>query len=163
MFDVLADLQNRYKAQCNGDWEHNFGIKIDNIDNPGWSVLIDLDGTLLETKPFTRIKRFESPTIWMECWVEDGKFKAFGAPDCLVDILTVFVEWAKTEPDWLGVPTDEFFENRENSKYWQSLDEESSTETCRLDGCTRARLKYAGLCRIHQYESRTGNQAPDHD
>lgn len=69
-------------------------------------------------------------------------------------MLTVFLEWAKTETDWLGVPTDE-------SKYWQSLDEESSTETCRMDGCTSARLKYAGLCRKHQYESRTGKPAPE--
>ena len=43
-------LQDWYLAQCNGDWEHEFGIKIDTLDNPGWSVVIDLLGTNYENK-----------------------------------------------------------------------------------------------------------------
>ncbi|GHB54781.1 hypothetical protein GCM10010331_48120 [Streptomyces xanthochromogenes] len=34
--NVLDRLQSWYSAQCNGDWEHEWGIKIDTLDNPGW-------------------------------------------------------------------------------------------------------------------------------
>ena len=33
---VFQRLQKWYKSQCNGDWEHSFGIKIETLDNPGW-------------------------------------------------------------------------------------------------------------------------------
>jgi hypothetical protein len=29
-----------YTKQCNGDWEHSYGIRIDTIDNPGWSLTL---------------------------------------------------------------------------------------------------------------------------
>ncbi|MFT5930929.1 MAG: hypothetical protein ACI93G_000001, partial [Hyphomonas sp.] len=39
-----------YQSQCDGDWEHSFGLKIESLDNPGWSVHVDLEGTSLETR-----------------------------------------------------------------------------------------------------------------
>jgi len=38
-------LQNWFQNECNGDWEHTFGIKIETLDNPGWLVKIDLSET----------------------------------------------------------------------------------------------------------------------
>lgn len=46
-------LDTWFKEQCDGRWEHLYGIKIETTDNPGWLVTVDLDGTLcsyLETK-----------------------------------------------------------------------------------------------------------------
>ncbi len=37
-----------FEEQCNGDWEHIYGIKIYTLDNPGWAVKIDLYDTDLE-------------------------------------------------------------------------------------------------------------------
>jgi hypothetical protein len=34
-----------YKSHCNGDWEHGRGIHLDTIDNPGWSLSINLEDT----------------------------------------------------------------------------------------------------------------------
>lgn len=31
-------LSNWHKLNCNGDWEHTYGIKIETLDNPGWLV-----------------------------------------------------------------------------------------------------------------------------
>ncbi len=42
---ILRKLQNWYAAECDGDWEHQYGIKIDTIDNPGWRVEIELNFT----------------------------------------------------------------------------------------------------------------------
>ncbi|OAX48412.1 hypothetical protein gpAD87_09590 [Paenibacillus sp. AD87] len=45
MMNTLKWLQNWYLENCNGDWEHSYGVKIDTVDNPGWSVEIDLTDT----------------------------------------------------------------------------------------------------------------------
>src|SRR5687768_6013127 len=41
-FDYLA---NWYAAQCDDEWEHEFGIRLQTLDNPGWNLQIDLVGT----------------------------------------------------------------------------------------------------------------------
>jgi hypothetical protein len=41
----LSILENWYSPQCNGHWEHGFGVRISTIDNPGWSADIDLHDT----------------------------------------------------------------------------------------------------------------------
>ena len=38
-------LQQWYYGHCNGDWEHGSGIHIDTLDNPGWSITINLEDT----------------------------------------------------------------------------------------------------------------------
>lgn len=43
--NVLQEIQSWYISNCNGDWEHSFGVSIDTLDNPGWSVRIDLADT----------------------------------------------------------------------------------------------------------------------
>ncbi len=40
-------LENWYSSQCDGSWEHFYGIKIETLDNPGWAVEIDLCETEL--------------------------------------------------------------------------------------------------------------------
>ncbi|WP_449386945.1 Imm53 family immunity protein [Chryseobacterium lineare] len=35
-------LQKWFKEQTDGNWEHEVIIKIESIDNPGWSIEIDL-------------------------------------------------------------------------------------------------------------------------
>ena len=38
-------IENWYESHCDGDWEHDFGVSIDTLDNPGWLVKINLDDT----------------------------------------------------------------------------------------------------------------------
>ncbi|MEW1657997.1 Imm53 family immunity protein [Streptomyces sp. NPDC093707] len=39
--DPLSSLTAWYTSQCDGDREHEYGIRIETLDNPGWSVEID--------------------------------------------------------------------------------------------------------------------------
>ena len=48
MIDLISKIQNWYKINCNGDWEHRYGISISTLDNPGWSIQLDLTETPLE-------------------------------------------------------------------------------------------------------------------
>ncbi|MEY2498899.1 MAG: hypothetical protein QOD12_2455 [Verrucomicrobiota bacterium] len=82
--------------QANGDWEHAYGVKIESLDNPGWSVLIDLVKTPLCSKSFVEIRTEESETDWITCRVKDGKFEGFGDPRKLGKILDLFREWASS-------------------------------------------------------------------
>jgi hypothetical protein len=46
--EILQWIQQWYKEQCDGDWEHSYGITIESLDNPGWLVKVDLENTKLE-------------------------------------------------------------------------------------------------------------------
>jgi hypothetical protein len=43
--DNISWLEDWYTAQCDGDWEHGYGVHVGTLDNPGWRVEIDLVGT----------------------------------------------------------------------------------------------------------------------
>jgi len=45
--NALQQLQDWYFAQCNGDWEHRYGVTISTLDNPGWTLEVDLTNTCL--------------------------------------------------------------------------------------------------------------------
>lgn len=90
----LGDLQRWYSARCNGDWEHEFGIKIDTLDNPGWSVDIQLAGTGLADVAFEEVNRNESEREWMICRVRKKVFEGRGGPHMLGAIIRTFLQWA---------------------------------------------------------------------
>jgi len=94
--DILLWIQNWYYQYCNGDWEHNENINIRTIDNPGWRVTIDLEGTNCENRVFRNIEKEESQDNWYQCFLRDGKFEGAGGPCNLFEILCVFQEWAKS-------------------------------------------------------------------
>jgi len=95
--DELARLQGWYRAQCDGDWEHQFGIQIGTLDNPGWLVDIDLEDTALEGKSFAEVSIDRSDDDWMRCKVDGLVFKGRGGADNLHEIFRVFLDWAGDE------------------------------------------------------------------
>ena len=94
--EMIEWLENWYKSQCDGDWEHMFGVKIDTLDNPGWTVKIDLEDTVLEDKPFDFYRKYVSEKDWIICQVKNCKFKAGGDPHKLGEIIRIFKEWVES-------------------------------------------------------------------
>lgn len=95
--EILERLQEWYSFQCDGDWEHYCGISIDNLDNPGWMVTIDLQETEVENKSFQEVKVERSENDWIICRVEDNKFKGDGGPRNLAEVLETFLNWAASK------------------------------------------------------------------
>ena len=95
--NILNWLEKWYLKNCNGDWEHSFGIKIETLDNPGWSVDIDLIDTNLESKPFLEVKVERSEKNWFLCRVDDGIFKGRGGPQNLAEMLEIFHKWVGSD------------------------------------------------------------------
>jgi hypothetical protein len=85
-------LQNWYNSQCNGDWEHSFGIRIGTLDNPGWSVKINIKETNLESYEFDSGLIENNNNDWYTYKFEDGEFKAYGDPSKLEFLLSKFKE-----------------------------------------------------------------------
>jgi hypothetical protein len=92
---TLDWLQEWYERHCNGDWEHQYGVSIDTIDNPGWMVKIDLTGTALEVRTLERVRLEESETDWLHYWVEEDRFEAAGGPTNLTTMLLAFRNWVE--------------------------------------------------------------------
>jgi hypothetical protein len=94
----LGWLQEWYASQCDGDWEHEFGIKITTLDNPGWSITIDLEGATLSGRTIDRLKVDRTDLDWIACWIEQNRFEACCGPRNMEEVLTVFRRFTET-PD----------------------------------------------------------------
>jgi hypothetical protein len=98
---TIEALQEWYSSQCNQDWEHTHGVEIGTLDNPGWSLEVDLAGTALEGSTFAVHSHGVGDTVepgshdWLVCKVEGGKFVAYGGPRKLDEMINVFLSWAK--------------------------------------------------------------------
>jgi hypothetical protein len=101
--DSLQWLMRWYLGQCDNDWEHTYGIDIGNLDNPGWSLKIDLTETELEGRPFERVSEGEPADnldewkrtgSWWVADVMDVKFEASCGPLDLPSVIAVFRDWA---------------------------------------------------------------------
>ena len=98
---ALRELQEWYLSQCNEDWEHTYGVSIDTLDNPGWSLEVeltdtDLDGVEFEERSYGLGEEARtSGENWLVCRVKDGKFLGYGGPRKLEEIINVFLTWAK--------------------------------------------------------------------
>ena len=93
---VLDWIQKYYQSLCDGDWEHSYGFKIDNIDNPGWMINFDLEDTSMEDVEFARVRIERSEDDWLICSVENKVFKGRGGPLNLTEMLVVFRNWVES-------------------------------------------------------------------
>lgn len=93
--EILAELQAWYLAQCNGDWEHTYGVQVETLDNPGWRLKVDVRDTSLEGVRFEEVKdNYDHERDWMRCWLEDDAFNGACGPLRLEDVLRVFLDWS---------------------------------------------------------------------
>jgi len=92
--DDFLWLQKWYQTHCNGDWEHGSGIHLLTIDNPGWSLTINLEGTELENRVFQQIDRNQSEEDWIFCEIKNFKFEARCGINNLNRVLRIFRDWA---------------------------------------------------------------------
>jgi len=91
--NVLSWIQQWYYSHCDGNWEHGYGIRIDTLDNPGWSISINLEETALESKEFSRHQVERSESDWVDCWKAGNVFEAACGPLNLTEALEVFQRW----------------------------------------------------------------------
>jgi hypothetical protein len=88
---LLTRLQNWYLTNCDGDWEHSYGISINTLDNPGWTIKINLSDTCLQNLQYN--KQIDNGTVdWLFIKVVDKVLEASGDPQKLSIILAIFLD-----------------------------------------------------------------------
>lgn len=92
MVDNISTLQLWYKNQCDGSWEHQHGVSIETLDNPGWTVVVDLVGTDLRSMHMEPIIEEKDEEDWLHCKIDNGKFVGNGGPLKLHTILQLFLD-----------------------------------------------------------------------
>lgn len=93
--EYLQELQNWYKNQCDNDWEHEYGVRIYTVDNPGWCVEIDLVDTPWEDISLSYELFENSEDDWYGYSVENSIFKAVGDSSKLEIIIKLFLNIIK--------------------------------------------------------------------
>ena len=92
---VLDRLQWWYRSNCDGDWEHTYGVDIGNLDNPGWSIRIALEDTGLESRQFEKVEIERTEEDWVHPWVEANYWNAATGRLNLIEALSLFLAWAE--------------------------------------------------------------------
>jgi hypothetical protein len=96
--EPLQLLQVWYSSHCDGDWEHQYGISIETLDNPGWLFKVDLTRTELCDQPFDQIHvEGDNKNDWYICSVKDHTFEGACGPNRLNKVIAVFLSWANRE------------------------------------------------------------------
>lgn len=88
-------LMNWYHSQCDGDWEHSARIRIGTIDNPGWSISINLEDTELEETNFEEFEKENSKADWVMCFIKNSHFQGYCSPLNFLEVLQVFRKWVE--------------------------------------------------------------------
>ncbi|MFF2806598.1 Imm53 family immunity protein [Streptomyces sp. NPDC058000] len=91
--DALSFLTAWYTSQCDGDWEHEYGIRIETLDNPGWSVEVDLEETGLSGAILDRTEVTNGDS-WIQAWSDGSVFHLRCGPADLVSALERFRDFA---------------------------------------------------------------------
>jgi len=93
MADLLTRIQNWYKTNCDGDWEHSYGFSITTLDNPGWTVRIDLEDTALEKLDFSRsYQNEEKEQDWFFIKTEKKVLDINCGPSNLNQVFSIFLD-----------------------------------------------------------------------
>lgn len=85
-------LTKWFEENCDGDWEHNYKISIETLDNPGWYLKVELSDTKDEGKLLS-LKVFENENDWHEASSDGNTFTAYGDISKLLKLLSIFKEF----------------------------------------------------------------------
>ncbi len=89
----LEALMGWYNANCDGDWEHSYGVKIETTEEGGWLFQADLADTAYATDDLARRESRRSDADWLVVEIHDGAYRASGGGCSLIDIVAGFVAY----------------------------------------------------------------------
>lgn len=98
----LEWLDDWYQRQCNGEWEHSQGVRLESLGhrgslkNPGWHLTINLAGTSAVNAPPQQLRLETQGGDWLACSIAGECFEGSGDPRRLEQIIGVFRRWVET-------------------------------------------------------------------
>jgi Immunity protein 53 len=94
---VLDEIQSWFRDQCNGEWEVENRVYVESLDNPGWHVKVDIQGSSIENRQFEDLRIKRTKDNWVYCQIEEHFFHAYGGALNLPELLYIFLEWARQQ------------------------------------------------------------------
>jgi hypothetical protein len=94
--EIINWLQNWYEKECDGDWEHGYGVEIKTIDNPGWKVKINISKYFDDNYSLNIIQDETSAKDWYSYKIENSFFYGYSDPNKLFFLLEKFKEIIET-------------------------------------------------------------------
>lgn len=99
---LISRLQNWFNSECNGDWEHSYGFKLETLDNPGWTFEVDLIETQWSDVEITRQRVDRTESNWVQFEISQGRYMASGGVFNLAEMLMTFFDVLDRESDKSG-------------------------------------------------------------
>ncbi len=90
--DILDWIQQWFKDNCDGQWEHGEVIQITTLDNPGWEIEINISNTSIANTTINWILNENDKQDWYGVKIENQKFTAAGDASKLKFLLGLFKE-----------------------------------------------------------------------
>jgi len=94
---MLKWLQEWFCQLCDGEWEHENSLVIETIDNPGWSIEIDLNNINLNIQSKEWQIYELSEDNWIGYKIDENIYFATGDPLKLEKLIIVFKEIIENE------------------------------------------------------------------
>lgn len=94
-----AHLQRWYLRQWTADWIHEWGVRIETLSNPGWSLEINLEGTDLERRSLAAVSDQASDLDWVHYESDGLVFRGACGPLNLERLLSAFTYFAEAVGD----------------------------------------------------------------
>tara|TARA_R110000782_G_scaffold162914_6_gene254696 strand:- start:507 stop:803 length:297 start_codon:yes stop_codon:yes gene_type:complete len=88
--DILDWIQDWFKDNCDGNWEHGDAIQINTLDKPGWEVEIDISNTSIASMNLDWILNENDKDDWYGVKISNQKFIAAGDAGKLNFLLGLF-------------------------------------------------------------------------
>jgi len=92
----LEWLGGWYQQQCNGEWEHRQGVRLEPLEKSGWQLTIDLTGTSAVNARPQQLRLESHSGDWLDCSIAGQCFEGSGDPRKLEQIIGVFRRWVET-------------------------------------------------------------------
>jgi Immunity protein 53 len=96
----FCGLISWYRSQCDDDWEHQHGVRLETLDNPGWLLTVDLIRTDLQGRSMSPVREGVSPAscpvspTWIDCTVTNNQFRGACDPTQIARLFAVFYSFA---------------------------------------------------------------------
>ncbi|MFC8678486.1 Imm53 family immunity protein [Streptomyces griseorubiginosus] len=87
---AFAGLVQWYQSQCDGDWEHEYGVRLASLDNPGWTLEVDLQETDAEGRLMPKRRTDDEQGKWLVAWSDGERFRASCDPGSLEEMVRLF-------------------------------------------------------------------------
>lgn len=90
--EILNWLSNWYKIECNGDWEHSYGLII-NFNSEKVNIEIDIEDTrFTQEETMFEINSVNSVNDWINIKIDKQKYLDNGDRSKFVEIIEKFIE-----------------------------------------------------------------------